>query len=121
MNALLYPREAHIVYQYLQPFRSSNTLVLVDMPGAFVVYDVGAFSIEYANLNIEELHKEFHRHLYERIIVVQRILHETQQPIADDMLNERVQLLPIITHQTSDEYFLRISEVLNIEQTEQTQ
>ena len=115
MNALVYPREARIVYDVLQPYRSSNTLVLVDMPGAFVVQDVGALSIEYANIHFQELHDEFHQKLYERILVVQRILHDTQQPIEEDLLNDQYQLLPLIHKQTSDEYFLRISEVLDIE------
>lgn len=115
MNALVYPREARVVYEVLRPMRSSNTLVLVDMPGAFVVQDVGALSIEYANLNIEELHEEFEQRLYEQILVVQRIMHDTQQPIDEDALNDQYRLIPLVTHQTSDEYFLRISEVLDID------
>mgnify|MGYP001316780211 CR=1 FL=1 len=115
MNALLYPREARIVYDMLQPLRATNTLVLVDMPGAFVIQNVGALSIEYANLNIEDLHDEFHQKLYGRILVVQRIMHENQLPTEEDQLNDQYRLLPLITHQTSDEYFLRISEVLDIE------
>ncbi|MAA80432.1 MAG: hypothetical protein CL916_14345 [Deltaproteobacteria bacterium] len=115
MNALVYPREARIVYDILKPHRSSNTLVLVDMPGAFVIQDVGALSIEYANLNIQEMNEEFHQHLYERILVVQRIMHDTQQAIEEDLLNDQYRLLPLVSHQTSDEYFLRISEVLDIE------
>lgn len=115
MNALVYPREARIVYDMLKPLRATNTIVLVDMPGAFVVQDVGALSIEYANLNIEELHDEYHQKLYERILVVQRIMHDTQQPTDEDFLNEQYRLLPLVSHQTSDEYFLRISEVLDIE------
>ena len=118
MNALVYPREARIVYDMLKPLRATNTLVLVDMPGAFVVQDVGALSIEYANLNIEVLHDEFHQKLYERILVVQRIMHDTQQPTDEDSLNEQYRLLPLVSHQTSDEYFLRISEVLDIELSE---
>ena len=114
MNALVYPREARVVYDILKPYRASNTLVLVDMPGAFVIQNVGSLSIEYANLNLKEIHDEFHQNLYERILVVQRIIHDTQQPIEYDQLSDRYQLLPLVSHQTSDEYFLRISEVLDI-------
>lgn len=114
MNALVYPREARVIYDILEPHRASNTLVLVDMPGAFVVQNVGSLSIEYANLNHKEIHEEFHQNLYERILVVQRIIHDTQQPVEDDQLNERYRLLPLVSHQTSDEYFLRVSEVLDI-------
>ena len=116
MNALVYPREARVVYEHLQPFRSSNTLLLIDMPGAFVIQDIGALSIEYANLHVKELHNEFQQHLYEHIFVVQRVIHKTQKPVDYDILDEQYQLLPVLIHQTSDEYFLRISEVLNIEE-----
>jgi hypothetical protein len=115
MNALVYPREARIVYDFLKPHRGSNTMLLVDMPGAFVIENIGSLSIEYANLNIDILQTEFEQRLYERLLVVQRIDHTTLNPIESDILNDRYLLISLQEHQTSDEYYLRIAEVINID------
>jgi hypothetical protein len=90
-------------------------MLLVDMPGAFVIENIGSLSIEYANLNIDILQTEFEQRLYERLLVVQRIDHTTLNPIESDILNDRYLLISLQEHQTSDEYYLRIAEVINID------
>ncbi|MEC7986016.1 MAG: glycosyltransferase family 39 protein [Myxococcota bacterium] len=114
LKALLYPREMHRLYDFLEPYRSQNVLFLTDMPGAIVIFDVGALSIEYANLNVDEIQQEWRERLFEEIFVVQRVSFTDGKPIADDTLNARFRLETLISHQTSDEYFLRISRVLEM-------
>lgn len=122
MNALLYPREARIVYKFLEGYRGSNTMLFVDMPGAFVIQDIGALSIEYANINTSTIQEEYDQKLYTHMFVVQRIDLDTQEPIAEEAIHERFVLLPIAEYQTSNEYYLRIAEVIDIrsEETDST-
>ena len=93
-------------------------MLLVDMPGAFVIHDVGALSIEYANLNIDLFKEEYDQHLYTDVVVVQRVEHESQEPIESDQLHARYDLQTLTTAQTSDSYHLRISKVVGLRAAE---
>jgi len=86
-------------------------VVIGDTPEEFTALGYGAADFATANANLSRFFSGLSQHLYQDIIVVQRIAYATHEADPKDVLDPRVPLETLSEYETADDSFMRISRV----------
>jgi hypothetical protein len=100
---------AHGVIQKLYP--DQKVMVIAEIPSQFTALQYGAIDFKTANDNIPNFLAGLGRHLYNDIVVIQKIEFTTGAPAPNNQLNPAYDLQPIIEYETDPDSFIRISKV----------
>jgi len=100
----------HDVVQHLWP--DKKILIVSEVPSQFTALEYGAIDFDTANMNIPKFMAGLIRHLYQDIIVVQRIMYDTNAPDKKNVLNPAYSLQTLTEYETADNCFIRISKVV---------
>lgn len=109
-NTLTLSREYKRNLEFLKAYPRDGTLVIAERPGMYAGHLYGAVNLSYANKNAEKLLTGMRQHLYNTILVIQRVRYKDQQPEAK--LGPKFVVTTVLEYQNGSDHFLRISKVL---------
>ena len=109
MNALYLGREYRHELEFLRGLGDRNLLIVASRPGQFTPHEYGAVDFNYARENADQLFEELDRHLFSRILVIQKISYDTAKPVEDTEFGGCA-LKPVLEFQDTDTQFVRVSE-----------
>lgn len=109
------PREYRFVMNFLkeESKKNRNFLVITKRPGQYTVHNYGAVNFNYANTN-KSVVKDYNRHLYENIFVIQDIEYKTSKVTKGTRLNKKFVLEKLVESQNKSVWFTRISKVVSV-------
>lgn len=111
-NALTVPREAERIAKILGTPGDRPPLIIADRPMIYLAMGFGAVGFPFAASHSLELLSEFKRALHPRLLVIQRIEHETGLPFPEMTLPKEYALETVESFQTADGYLSRLSQVV---------
>lgn len=117
VNQQLIMREYDFALRFLRTKSDRNFVFIHDRPGLFTIQNYGAVTFQTANSDGGNLLSNYKRHLFKNIYVMQEVEYKTGVPKADHQLNQRYNLITLQELQNTPESFLRISEVLLVNET----
>ncbi|MEM7184473.1 MAG: hypothetical protein AAF518_26485 [Spirochaetota bacterium] len=109
-DALTLNREMDKLYAYLDKhYPNENTMIVHGRPGQFVSVGYGAVSWQYAKDNWENMLRENDRHLYEAVLIIERIRYDKKDK--KTWFEERGDLQAEYYFQRSAVEFVRLSKL----------
>jgi len=108
-----YRRNYKVVCDYLGRERRDNILTITYSPKQLIVAGYGAVGFDRANRNSGLYLRRFRRRLFEDVFVVQEIANSTGAARAGHELADVYNLQPVYELRTKEDYFIRISKVVN--------
>jgi hypothetical protein len=113
INWLNLNRETYFEHDVVQRFWPDKKILIVsEVPSQFTALEYGAIDFDTANMNIPKFMSGLARHLFQDIIVVQRIMYETNAPDKKNVLSPAYTLQTLTEYETADNCFIRISKVV---------
>ncbi len=111
-NALTFPRESERIATILGAPGDRPPLIIADRPMIYLAMGFGAVGFQFAASHSLELLSELKRALHPRLLVLQRIEHETGLPFQEMTLPKEYTLKTVESFQTADGYVSRLSQVV---------
>jgi hypothetical protein len=112
INLLPTSRETYFEHEVVRRrYPDKKIVVFVEEPDQFTSLEYGAADFATANSNIPRFLSGLEKHLYQDIVVIQRILYATQAVDPKDALDPAYPLETISEYETGPDSFIRISKV----------
>lgn len=112
IRQIIVHREYRLALDFLQRhYPDPNIVVVSDRPGMYTPHRWGAVSFGYANQHAADLRTSLQRHLFQAIIVLQRINYADQQPEPATALDASFRLETLFEAQLTAETHVRFSRV----------
>jgi hypothetical protein len=113
VNALNWRKEHMIVTDFLFPRLPGRSVLLVtQLPGQFLIYDVGAITFDRFNTERKDKNNEIHRPVYDEVLFVQELSLKTGHPNRGFEVDSEVKLETMLERQFDGRSFLRISRMV---------
>lgn len=112
MNQLPFSRETYFAHDVLRRrYPDKKIVVITELPEKYTALEYGAADFATANANVPRFMNGLRQHLYEDIVVVQRVFYATQAVDPADALDPMYQLETLDEYETAPACFIRVSRV----------